>query len=304
MMLEALAADAAKAAHLEVMVLVDATRPMTLPPEVRRIAVEPGNDSTALACAARDADWTLVVAPESDGILLDRVLVARAAGGRVLAPDDRTIEMATCKQSTIDALAARGLPVPAGRSLTACEPIPAGFHLPAVRKAQTGCGCESLEIIRARTCRPATVPTRLEALANGIPLGMSLLCGPQTSIVLPVMQQRFTAGDAPCYLGSDLLRDEAAAARAMTLALQAAAAMNAKAGWLGVDLILGERADGRDDRVLEINPRVTTSIVGQVGLFAASLVAAMIEAAAGRIATLEPVAAPGDAAGGFRLARL
>ena len=33
-------------------------------------------------------------------------------------------------------------------------------------------------------------------------------------------------------------------------------------GWVGVDMILGSCNDGRDDRVLEINPRLTTSFVG------------------------------------------
>ena len=33
-------------------------------------------------------------------------------------------------------------------------------------------------------------------------------------------------------------------------------------GWVGVDMILGSCNDGHDDRVLEINPRLTTSFVG------------------------------------------
>ena len=52
-------------------------------------------------------------------------------------------------------------------------------------------------------------------------------------------------------------------------------------GWIGVDLILGDREDGRDDRVLEINPRITTSIVGLVELSHSSLIGAMIDLAEG-----------------------
>ncbi len=296
MMLEALAADAAKEPVLDVAVLVDATRPIDLPPRARRIAVTPGDDRTRLVAAAAQADWTVIVAPESDGILLDRVRAVRATGGHVLAPADAGIATAADKQATIDALAARGLPVPAGRSLAAGEPIPLGFRLPAVRKARGGCGGEALEIMERLDAPPAGIPTRLETLAVGIPVGVSLVGGPAGALVLPPMRQRFTVGEEPRYLGSDLLADEAAATRATALAIRATAALATAAGWLGVDLILGDRPDGRDDRVLEINPRLTTSFVGLAPLFAASLVAAMIEAARGRQPA--PARAAGSAATG------
>lgn len=288
MMLEALAVDAAKDPRLDLVVLVEEERACTLPDGVRRLPVTPGDEVAALVAAARDAEWTLVVAPESDGILCARVRSVRAAGGRVLAPSAAVLAVASDKQATIDALAGRGLPVPAGRSLAGGAAIPAGFHLPAVRKARGGCGCEGLEIISSRACPPAAVPTRLEALAAGTPVGVSLLCGPHAPLPLPVMRQEFAGGDGLSYRGGSLLPDAAAAARATDLALRAAAAVAADAGWLGVDMILGDRPDGRDDRILELNPRVTTSFVGQTRLFASSLVRAMIEAASGAVPCLEP----------------
>jgi predicted ATP-grasp superfamily ATP-dependent carboligase len=301
LMLEAVAADASKDPRLDVEVLVDASRPIDLPPRARRIAVKPGDDITPLVATARDADWTMIVAPESDGILRDRVRAVRAAGGRVLAPSDRVITVAGDKQATIDLLAAAGVPVPAGRSLAAAEPIPRHFRLPAVRKARGGCGCEELTVLRSGDAPPAAAPTRLEAFAPGVPVGVSLICGPQGFTALPAMRQRFSAGDDRRYVGSDLLADQRAAARARSLALRAAAALAVDLGWLGVDLILGGRPDGRDDRVLEINPRITTSIVGHCRLFAASLVAAMIAAATGGDSHLGP-ACHRDRAGSFDLA--
>ena len=53
------------------------------------------------------------------------------------------------------------------------------------------------------------------------------------------------------------------------------------AGWLGVDMILGDRSDGGDDRVLEVNPRVTTSFVGLSAVTPASLVRAIVAVAEG-----------------------
>jgi predicted ATP-grasp superfamily ATP-dependent carboligase len=46
-------------------------------------------------------------------------------------------------------------------------------------------------------------------------------------------------------------------------------------------MILGARDDGRDDRVLEVNPRLTTSFVRLAAGSPRSLVRAMLDAAAG-----------------------
>jgi predicted ATP-grasp superfamily ATP-dependent carboligase len=299
MMLEALAADAARA-NLEIAVLRATAAPLDLPSRARRIEVEPGHDRGPLEAAARAADWTIVVAPESDGILLDRVRAVREAGGRLLAPADQVIKLAADKQATITRLAGRGIPVPPGRSLKPGEPVPDGFHLPAIRKARGGCGCEALAVLRGSATPPAEVPTRVELLVVGTPVGVSLICGPEQCLALPPMRQQFTAGDTPRYLGGEPLADPSAAARAVGLARRAAAAVAADGGWLGVDLILGSRADGRDDRILEINPRLTSSFVGLSRLVAGSLVAAMIEAADGGRPTL-PAAAESPGRGRFRI---
>lgn len=300
-MLESLAADAVKDGDLDLAVLVAHDRRIDLPARAKRIGVTPGGDEAALVAECRRADWTLIVAPETDGILRARVQAVRSAGGRVLAADDRAIDTAGDKQVTIDALAAAGLPVPAGRSLAPGESPPPGFPLPAVRKPRIGCGCDGFEIACAPLQTTAAVPTRLEAFVPGMPVGVSLLCGTAGTIPLPPMRQVFSHAGPLRYLGGDPLADETLAARATRLAGRAAAALGVTAGWLGVDMILGDRPDGRGDRVLEVNPRVTTSIVGLSGLFASSLVSAMIGAASGRGVALVRAAHPGPAAGGFRL---
>lgn len=298
-MLEALAADAAKDPALEVTALVADGRSLALPPTTRR---EAGGDVPALVAAARAADWTVVVAPESDGILARLVRVVREAGGRVLAPADRVIGIAADKQATVEALAARGVPVPAGRPLAAGEPVPGEFRMPAIRKRRDGCGGDGLDILATPHAPPADRPARLEAFARGTPVGVSCICGPRAIEALPPLRQRFTEGPRPRYLGGDPVTDGRVAARAASRAVAAVSALGADAGWVGVDMILGARPDGRDDRVLEVNPRITTSFVAQAGLLASSLVAAMIEAAMGGAVAPVPAARPAPAAGSFRLA--
>ena len=43
---------------------------------------------------------------------------------------------------------------------------------------------------------------------------------------------------------------------------RALAALPQTQGYVGIDLILGPSLDGKDDRVIEINPRLTTSYIG------------------------------------------
>jgi predicted ATP-grasp superfamily ATP-dependent carboligase len=299
MMLEALAADAAKDPSLNVTVLVDSMRPVVLPPGVISREVPAGREVESLVAAVAAADWTVIVAPETDGILASRVAAARAAGARVLAPTAAFIGIASDKQATIDALAAAGVPVPAGRSLAPGEMLPIGFHMPAVRKDRASVGCDGMQIIRDSHVAPAPTATRLEAFVTGTPVGVSCLCGPDRIEVLPPMRQRFTAGDAPRYVGSDPLDDELLAARAQGIARRAVEAVMQRAvtpadhappalGWVGVDMILGLRDDGRADRVLEVNPRMTTSFVALAARSGTSLVRTMLAVAAGVRVSDEP----------------
>ena len=292
MMLEALAADAAKDSAIHVTVLVDSSRPVALPPGVISREVPAGSEVESLVAAAREHDWTVIVAPETDGVLASRVAVVRAAGARVLSPSAAFIGIASDKQATIDALAAAGVPVPAGRSLAPGKMLPIGFHMPAVRKDRASVGCDGMQIIRDSNVAPSPTAARLEAFVAGTPVGVSCLCGPEQVIVLPPMRQRFTAGDAPRYLGSDPLDGPPLAARARALAHRAVEAVMRRAatpadqappavGWVGVDMILGLRDDGRADRVLEVNPRVTTSFVTLAARSGTSLVQTMLALAEG-----------------------
>lgn len=288
--------DAVRNADLTVTALVDEQRPLDLPAGVVARTVPVGGELDLLVAEAVIADATIIVAPETDGLLADRVSRARRAGARVLAPDERFIALAADKQATVDALAAAGVPVPAGRSLELRQPWPVGFIAPAVRKARVGAGCEDLLVVAGGDRPPAaaTRPTRIEALAEGLPVGVSCLCGPNGVTPLPAMAQRFTTGSTPRFVGCQPLADSGRHRRAAQLARRSVAALvraavaagmesgRPVAGWVGVDMILGFRDDGLGDRVLEINPRLTTSFVGHAASSSGSLVRNMIEIAAGR----------------------
>jgi predicted ATP-grasp superfamily ATP-dependent carboligase len=269
-------------------VLVDPMQKVALPANVRTIANDGSNDIAALVSAARQADWTVIVAPETDGILLERVAAVLAAGARALNASAAFIAIAADKQATVNALAAAGVPVPAGRALAPGDTVPERFNMPAVCKLRDGVGGEGFAVIQSADNQPIAKATRLEAFVAGEPVGVSCLCGPLGLEVLPPLRQRFSAGNPPRFLGGEPLREGSAARRASALARRAVAAVARAAGeagcglgWVGVDMILGPRDDGRADRVLEVNPRLTTSFVGLAAAAPRSLVRAMLDLAAG-----------------------
>lgn len=288
-MLAALVRDAGRAPGLAIELLLDRRLAPDslgpLPPRSRIVAVEPGGDLEALRRAAAHCERALVVAPEDDGLLEARVAAVRGAGGVAVACDDGFIRLAADKQATIVALAGRGVPVPAGRVLHPGEPFPAGFHLPAVAKARAACGGAGFALVHAAGALPADDgQRRLEAFVAGEPVGVSCLCGPRGVLALPPVRQR-SAGIPPRFVGGDFALAPGPAGRAVALALRAvrglAMAGGVARGWVGVDMVLAPREDGLGDRVLEVNPRLTTSFTGLSRRGRGSLLGAMIALADG-----------------------
>jgi predicted ATP-grasp superfamily ATP-dependent carboligase len=299
LMARAVAVDAARVAGLEVEVLVAVDAPLDLPAGVTARAVPSGGELLMLTAGSSAADWTLVIAPETDGILADRVARCRATGGRVLAGSGSFIDLAGDKQATGNALAAAGLPVPAGTVRPAHASWPAGFRRPAMRKPRGGVGAEHCFSVWPGDACPSPVAhdERIEAFGAGLSVGAACICGGQTVLPLPPLEQQFEdlPGGGIGYAGGRPVADRATGGRARALAAGAvraianAAGTGLPTGWVGVDMILGERADGRDDRVLEVNPRLTTSFVSLAAGATVSLVQLMIAAASG-----QPVAATVD----------
>ena len=288
-MFQSLLADAVRDGGFDVVALVDEALAIDLPAAVERIDVKAGHEIASLVAAARSAEATLVVAPETADVLASRVAQVRAAGGRPVAPGDAFIRIAADKQATIDVLAAAGVPVPAGRSLAAGEAWPEAFVRPGVRKARASAGCDGLEVVQPGSPPPCPVPiaTRVERWIEGTPVGVSCLVGPRGVVPLAALRQRFSAKPAVSYTGAAPLDDPGQRARAEDLATRALDALLRRdgeppAGWIGVDMILGTRHDGLDDRVLEVNPRMTTSFVGLAAGAPSSLVRAMLDVAQGR----------------------
>lgn len=297
-MLFALAEDLAAVDGLRVAALRDARLAPLQIGGVREIPVDtPEQAWMEYDRQAASADWTIVIAPEFGRHLLRRCRRVLAAGGRLLGPEPPLVELASDKHRLAKQLAAGGVPVAQGRLLTRGDPLPSDFPYPAVLKPRHGAGSLGLVLVGSAeesVCYdPSESHWRLERFCPGTAVSVAFLCGPARQVPLPPCRQHLSDDGRFAYLGGSLPLPAPLASRATRLAygamaaLQGCRALRAAAnpetqgardgeaavpassrplfeptGYLGIDLVLGEDPTGRDDVVIEINPRLTTSYVG------------------------------------------
>ncbi|MFO0800596.1 MAG: ATP-grasp domain-containing protein [Gemmataceae bacterium] len=242
------------------------------------VATPEAGDDAAFAAA----DWSLVIAPESDGILLDRCRRVLSAGGRLLGPSLAAVELTSDKLALHDHWRTRAVPTPAttDRAPTACEAFP------VVWKPRDGCGStatfqlrDRFELVQAQARAAAEYPGPmiLQEYVPGVAASVAFLCGPAGNVPLLPATQHLSTDGRFYYRGGELPLPRGLAERAVALATRAVDCVPGLCGYVGVDLILG---DGRDVAV-EINPRLTTSYVGLRALAADNLAAALLRVAGG-----------------------
>lgn len=290
-MISALAADFLSRSDTRVVLLRDA-RLKDVPPPANWVVEIRGAEEewAALRRLAREADWTVLIAPEFKRTLLDRCRAVEAAGGRLLSPNSAFIEWASDKHRCAQRLIEAGVSAPIGIRLRPGEPLPKDFRYPAVVKPCDGAGSQGVQwLASAEATYDASelgTHARLERSYPGLAASVAVLCGPRQMLPLPACRQRLTDDGRFRYLGGETPLSESLSQRAQRLALAAVQALPATIGYVGVDLVLGEQADGREDVVVEINPRLTTSYVGLRQLATTNLAAAMVGIAEGRPAEL------------------
>jgi tyramine---L-glutamate ligase len=236
----------------------------------------------------RTADWTLLIAPEFNGCLLSRARTVEQLGGRLVGPGPALIALATDKQATADHLASYGIKVPPGIVLTGRQTLPRDFPLPAVLKPRDGCGSQGMQLVEQIPVGDMQISGgiseswRLETFCPGTSVSVACLCGPGGISPLPPCLQLLSADGRFTYRGGALPIDPNLANRATRRAVAAVSTLPESAGYLGVDLVLGDDPLGRDDVVIEINPRLTTSYIGYRALSWKNLAGVMIDAGSGR----------------------
>ncbi len=227
---------------------------------------------TELQRLAQQADYILLIAPETAGTLLHCSKWFHAFENKLISPPPATIELLTDKSKTCKLLKENSIPTTEGIILeTDGEKInhPAkalSNLLPGVLKPNDGAGSETtffienLEKLLQFTAHQDVIsaqPMRLEKWVPGVSASTSLICGPGGCEILPATRQVFQSCPIGNYLENraDLCNEHRR--RAHQLAIQVYQALPKTVGYLGIDLILGDAPE--DDRVIEINPRLTSS---------------------------------------------
>ena len=285
-MISALATDFLKCVDTQVWALRDKRlKYFELPGcRVREVA-SAGQEQEALSELAAAADWTALIAPEFANILLQRCRQVEAVGARLLSPPSAMIAAAADKHGTAQLLKAAGVPTPESVLLQDGQAMPRDFSYPAVLKPRDGAGSLGLQFVHNADAAyepPATGwGLRLERFCPGMPASVAILCGPGRAVTLPACRQRLTSDGRFQYLGGSLPLPKPLGERAARLAVSAIRALPPAVGYLGVDLVLGDDSQGRDDVVIEVNPRLTTSYIGLRASARTNLAATMIEIACG-----------------------
>ena len=232
-------------------------------------------------------DWTLLIAPESAGILFDRCRVVEEAGGRLLGPDSAAVRLTGDKQELERHLANHGVPTPP------CELWRDGgsprTSFPLVCKPRDGAGSQATFLVSdGKELTRCAALTRSEGFSGelllqpyspGRPVSVAFLIGPNGRLGLPSVEQHLSEDGRFRYLGGSLPLQPEPDARARNLAGRALTCVAGLRGYVGVDLILAETSDA--DTVVEINPRLTTSYIGYRALARNNLAVAMLMLARG-----------------------
>ena len=246
--------------------------------------VTPPDGPDRFAEQAAGADLTLVIAPETDGVL--GRLVRLVPDGRRLGPSPESVDLTADKLALAGHWRAAGVPTPVTLPLWDW-PLD---RTPAVFKPRDGAGSavtflaedpDDAAIYRAYAEEESSRPLVAQDYVPGRPASVAFLVGPTGAFPLLPAWQLVTVDEQFRYDGVELPIPPALAARAVALGRRAVGCVPGLLGYVGVDLVLGDAADGSADAAIEINPRLTTSYVGLRELADFNLAGAMLRVARG-----------------------
>lgn len=240
--------------------------------------------------AIAHSDYTLIIAPEFDDVLLKTLEMARSGQASVLGCSAEFVSLTGNKHRTALHLESAGLPVPHAVLLEADEDkLPHDFPYPAVLKPVTGAGSQHTLLVEGSSDEPppSPWPQRLEQYCPGTPASVLCLCGPARSLFLPPCEQILSRDGRFNYRGGAIVSQPALAERGALLARRTLESLPPALGFVGVDMVLGDDPSGGQDFVIEVNPRLTTSYVGLRKATADNIAYAMLQIAFGRDFELE-----------------
>jgi tyramine---L-glutamate ligase len=226
-------------------------------------SVAPGEYADRLRELAQAADFTVLIAPETSGILAGLTCDLAHRGVRLLGSTAEAVELTADKARLATFLESLSIDTPPTRTIVPTAGLPSDADYPAVLKPVDGAGsldtfflADVLRLPPAALALPFAV---IQPFVPGTPMSASFLkrLGDEAWLI-GIGIQRIEVRDGRFrYLGG---RMPAKCPDAVAQLKKSVAAIAGLRGFVGVDFVWNEPK--QHAMILEINPRPTTSYVG------------------------------------------
>ena len=221
----------------------------------------PESFSDAATNAMADVDQVVVIAPESDGLLLEHHHLVSGAGARWCGSSTETVQICSDKLLSFERLTASGVPTVPATTFNGQLPR---TGTPCVIKPRFGAGCEDTFVVAPGEELPVLSAAAdqyvVQPLVEGKSISIAAVWTDGGWSVLPLVEQRVVGRQRLEYHGGVLCIDGRLLPKGhVETILGCLDAVQADRGWIGIDLI--EPTHG-PALVVDINPRLTTSYVG------------------------------------------
>lgn len=292
-MLLAVVEDLALGPDIEILTTWDAR----LPPPVwpanasARMVAGPDEEFAVARELAATANATWIIAPETGGMLRDRVRELIPAGGRRLNCSPEAIDLCADKLRLAASLAERGIPTPAtclwtSEAIATEEGVRIGetrIPWPIVVKPRDGAGSQSTFVVvgkstddadgrgdgiswstlqRELACSPWSGELIAQPFLTGRAVSIAAIVrAPEDFDLLPIGEQRLSRDGRLTYQGGRLPAPDRNEASIRALVTPVIHALPGLSGWVGFDVLLPDEP-GESPVLIEINPRLTTSYIG------------------------------------------
>ncbi|MFQ6134619.1 MAG: ATP-grasp domain-containing protein [Nitrososphaerales archaeon] len=249
----------------------------------------------ALNDTLKSSDLSLIIAPETDGILSSLVRMGRSSTASLNSTPD-SIDLVSDKAKLAAALHRNGFSTPETRCLSIEEGVGEAERVAeellgrVIVKPVDGVGCEDLSIVKdAAQMRQAVKKIlrggqmerfMIQKFVEGLPASVSLISNGVEVRPVSLNLQQLSLNPPPepsCYLGGVVPLLHPDMEEAFGVAKRAVELFRGLRGYVGVDMVLSSSGP----LILEINPRLTVSYVGLKRVSKVNLAEAMVKSALG-----------------------
>lgn len=286
-MLHACIEDAVSAGH-EVYTVAGTRFVADLPEECRIIKTLPSEWLDTFRHVLNLVDATLLIAPETYGILQSLSSLAEHSGKLLLGSSSAAVSLAGDKLGATTALKRAGCNTPA----TARWPMSdTGFQSkqPWILKPRRGAGCAGIYLMNS--AKAPELPEDqyiVQQFVEGTPASVAMIVGKTNHIVLSVNSQNVTFDGTPRYNGGKIPLVHPLSHKAIECAHRIPEAIPGLRGYVGIDVVLSDHTV----HVIEVNPRITFTYCGLRRIVSHNLMHSIIEAARGSV--LDPISLNGS----------